>query len=161
MTVGFNRRFSDLSKILKEKTNGFPVYISIDINAGSLPFDHWTLDRDVGGGRLLGEVCHFIDLALYITDKKIISVSCNSSKTNDPSYFLTINFVGGSIANIRYLTNGFTNNIKEIISVNQSDSTYQIIDWKVLKRNNKVLKKYSSQNKGHSNMIKYFLKRKK
>ena len=113
LTVGFNRRFSDLSKILKEKTNGFPVYISIDINAGSLPFDHWTLDREIGGGRLLGEVCHFIDLALYITDKKIISVSCNSSKTNDPSYFLTINFVGGSIANVRYLTNGFTNNIRK------------------------------------------------
>ena len=126
-----------------------------------MPFDHWTLDREIGGGRLLGEVCHFIDLALYIADKKIISVSCNSSKTNDPSYFLTINFEGGSIANIRYLTNGFTNNIKEIISVNQSDSTYQIIDWKVLKRNNKVLKKYSSQNKGHSNMIKYFFKEKK
>ena len=85
--VGFNRRFSPHIQKIKHliRENNGPKSFIYNINAGNIDIDHWLQDIEVGGGRIIGEVCHFIDLLRYLTDSTIVGFSKNimSSKTND------------------------------------------------------------------------------
>lgn len=78
LMVGFNRRFAPMAVALKESLKGFSgrVTFRATINAGRLPADHWTLDPDVGGGRIVGEACHFVDLMRYWAGTPIEKVTC-------------------------------------------------------------------------------------
>ena len=74
LMVGFNRRFSPLIMKMKEllKDKAAPKTFIITINAGEIPKEHWTQDVDIGGGRIVGEACHFIDLCSYLVGSKVI-----------------------------------------------------------------------------------------
>src|SRR5690606_7031139 len=109
LMVGFNRRFAPHTQKMKEllKTTTHPKTMVMMVNAGNIPPDHWTQDPEVGGGRIIGEACHFIDLLRYLVNSKITSVQ--AVKINDPSQkitedkaTITLTFEDGSIGTVHY-----------------------------------------------------------
>ena len=117
LLVGYNRRFSDLVRDVHHQfaNRQAPLTVTYRINAGKLPEDHWTRDREIGGGRILGEVCHFVDLAAYLIDRRPKRVFAQSIDPDTVSAMIT--FEDGSIANIHYLANGNERVEKEYIEV--------------------------------------------
>ncbi len=114
LMVGFNRRFAPQVVRMKNLLSSIdqPKAIVITVNAGDIPPDHWTQDMAVGGGRIIGEACHFIDLARHLAGSRIVAhhavalgrhpaVAVRSDKVS-----LTLEFADGSIATIHYLANG-------------------------------------------------------
>ena len=107
--VGFNRRFSPL--ILKAKElindNNPPISFSYNINAGSIESTHWIQDKKVGGGRIVGEVCHFIDLLVYLANSHIKSHNAIAMTSDDnDTVSINLKFENGSIGSINYFSNG-------------------------------------------------------
>lgn len=107
--VGFNRRFSPLTQWIKQSLGSqVPFIISYRINAGPVPINHWINDPDVGGGRIIGEVCHFIDFMIYMFSSYPLNVygSCISMKDSGflslDNCVFNIKFENGSIGNIIY-----------------------------------------------------------
>jgi len=161
--VGFNRRFSpavkDLKKLfLKDQRKS----IVIRVNSGIMPIDHWVNDPEIGGGRIIGEACHFVDLAMFLADSPIISVSADSMfDANHLNNTVSINLKmeNGSIASINYFANGNKEVPKENIEVFCGGTVAQIDDFKVLKIFGKRSKtiKYKGQDKGHAAGVQAFL----
>ena len=117
LLVGFNRRFSphvQKAKSLLEAIKG-PKSFIYTVNAGAIPSDHWTRDPEVGGGRLLGEVCHFIDLLRYLSGHTIAEVRGDSQSSGTVSVHLT--FDDGSLGSIHYMTSGHSSFSKERLEV--------------------------------------------
>lgn len=109
LMVGFNRRFSPQVQKMKSLLAGVtgPKALVMTVNAGAIPADHWTQDRAVGGGRIVGEACHFIDLLRYLTGSPIehgLRVVMDSATGDTVSLQLT--FAEGSIGTIHYFANG-------------------------------------------------------
>lgn len=163
LMIGFNRRFSpSVLEIKKSLSLELPKAINMRINAGQLAKDHWVNDPNVGGGRIIGEVVHFIDLAYFIADSEIKTVS--AQKMDSPENLcdtlaITLSFRNGSIANISYFSNGSKRLPKEYIEVFSGKSTFIIKDFKRLEiwHNRKTIKKYKGQDKGHRNeLIRFF-----
>ena len=136
LMVGFNRRFAPQVKRMKELLSSIsaPMSVIITINAGSIPKEHWTQDSKVGGGRIIGECCHFIDLMRFLVGTKIVSISGQSMTSNGPKVIMedcssiTLGFEDGSFGTIHYLSNGASNFPKESVEV--------FSDGKVLKLDN-------------------------
>ncbi|WP_413889258.1 Gfo/Idh/MocA family protein [Candidatus Aalborgicola defluviihabitans] len=107
--VGFNRRFAPqvrkISELLKGATG--PKSFVMTVNAGAIPVEHWTQDREVGGGRIIGEACHFIDLMRYLAGARIAShqVTRMDSLSGD-SVSVSLKFEDGSMGAVHYLANG-------------------------------------------------------
>jgi predicted dehydrogenase/threonine dehydrogenase-like Zn-dependent dehydrogenase len=164
LMVGFNRRFSPAVKELKkifvrEQTKS----IIIRVNSGNMPVDHWVNDTEIGGGRIIGEACHFIDLAMFLADSPIVSVSADSmddpNKLNN-TVVINLKMENGSVASINYLSNGSKDLPKEHIEVFCGGMVVQIDDFKSLKifgKKSKVFK-YKRQDKGHAAGVLSFLK---
>lgn len=118
--VGFNRRFAPQVQKLKSllKSISGPKAFVMTVNAGDIPEDHWTQNLDVGGGRIIGEVCHFIDLLRFLNASQIISWSkmCMDSNTKD-TISISFQFEGGSIGTIHYFANGSKSFPKERLEV--------------------------------------------
>jgi len=163
LMVGFNRRFSPYIKKLKsiftpEQTKS----INIRVNAGNLPADHWVNDNNIGGGRIIGEACHFIDLATFIADSKIESVfaqAMDSANNLQNTVNINLKFVTGSIANISYFSNGNKIMPKELIEVFSNDVSVTINDFKKMTIFGKSIKKvkFKGQDKGHGQeLTEYF-----
>ncbi|MDX2173146.1 MAG: bi-domain-containing oxidoreductase [Bacteroidota bacterium] len=161
--VGFNRRFAPhIKKVKNLLTQNNKVAINYRINAGMLPVDHWIHAKTIGGGRIIGEVCHFIDLASHIANSKIISVSANELlNANSLRDTLTINlqFENGSIAAISYFSNGSKELSKEYLEIFSNGQTFIIDDFKDMTVYDKSVKKInlSNQDKGHKEEVKLFL----
>ena len=161
--VGFNRRFAPAIQYAKRLFNKEQIKsISIKINAGVLPPDHWVNDPLVGGGRIIGEVCHFIDLATFLADSSIISVS--AEKLNDMNQLpntviINLKMKNGSIASINYFSNGSPLVSKEEIEIFCGGTIVQINDYKTLIVSDKKSKKikYKSKDKGHVGELNLFL----
>ena len=107
LMVGFNRRFAPLASRLHDRLCGRgPLVITYRVNAGRLPRGHWTHDPAVGGGRIVGEVCHFVDFAMYLTGSAPASVQAaavgGGSEPRDDSLAATLRFPDGSVAVIVY-----------------------------------------------------------
>jgi predicted dehydrogenase/threonine dehydrogenase-like Zn-dependent dehydrogenase len=162
LMVGFNRRFAQatqkLKKLFLEKQ---AKTINMRINAGFVPADHWVHDPTVGGGRIIGEACHFIDLAMYLAGAKITSVFANvleePNNLND-SVVINLRFANGSVASINYFSNGNKAVAKEFIEVFCGGTTVQIDDFRKVTIYGKSKKqvKYKTQDKGHSSEIEQF-----
>lgn len=154
--VGFNRRFSPFVQKMKEMfLDQQPKAIHFRINAGSLPKDHWVNDLEIGGGRIVGEACHFIDLAMYIAGSRITSVTANAIKDSNnvhDTVTITLDFENGSIANISYFSNGSKSMSKEYLEVFCGGHSAIIDDFKTMKVFSKKETKYKlkSQDKGHT-----------
>lgn len=162
--VGFNRRFApavqDLKKLfLPEQMKS----IAIRVNSGVMPIDHWVNDPEIGGGRIIGEACHFIDLAMFLAESPIVSVSADAMQdTNNLNNTVVINLKmkNGSIASINYFANGNKAVPKEQIEVFSGGTIAQIDDFRSLKISGNKLKtiKYKGQDKGHAKCVQTFLK---
>lgn len=162
LMIGFNRRFSPFIQKIKPLLNNQPVAINYRINAGVLDSGHWIHKPTVGGGRIIGEACHFIDLCSFISGSKIKSVSANAlQNANHLNDTLTIQlgFENGNVASISYFSNGSKELNKEYLEIFSNGTSIIIDDFKELRIHGKTSKSYSikSQDKGHKQEIKLFL----
>ena len=163
LMIGFNRRFAPLITKIKSNLNSdFPIAINYRINAGIIAPDHWTQDPKIGGGRIIGEVCHFIDLCRSLTGSTIRSVSATAMKSaanTEDTINLQLQFENGSIANISYFANGNKELSKEYLEVFSSGTVFQLDDFKTLSvfGKSKSIHKQSSQDKGHKAELDAFL----
>jgi polar amino acid transport system substrate-binding protein len=164
--VGFNRRFAPVSvEIKKEFINAIePLVVNIRVNAGLIPKDHWSQLPDVGGGRIVGEVCHFIDLMQYFTDAQPIKVfaesitSSNELITPNDNVSIVVKFNDGSVGNLTYVANGDKSLPKEYIEIFCAGKTGVINDFKsgAFHKEGKI-KKLKSPGKGHKEEVYQFL----
>jgi len=135
--VGFNRRFSPMVKKMKEKVNG-PIAVNYRINAGIIPKDVWIQDRTIGGGRIIGEVCHFIDTCSYLIGSKVISVYATTIQKNDQSIpdednaNIVLNYANGSSATISYYAYGDSSMPKEYIELFGNGVSMQMNNFREL-----------------------------
>lgn len=163
LMVGFNRRFSSLVSFLKEKIGKGPMAMIYRINAGYIPSDSWVQDSEIGGGRIIGEVCHFVDLLTFINDSLPVQVYASvlraSEELND-TINISLTFENGSIGTISYFSNGSKKLFKEYIEVYKSGMTGIIKDFKKLEiygNGKNFKKKLLSQDKGQKIMVKKLL----
>jgi len=161
--IGFNRRFSPLTQKLKKKLGNNPMTMIYRVNAGAIPKDNWIQDMEIGGGRIHGEVCHFIDYLTYINGSLPIKVSAtaipDANQLNDTINVL-LQFKNGSSGVIAYYSNGSKSLTKEYIEVFSAGFSAIIDDFKVLKlygkgKPNKT--KLINQNKGQKEMVDAFV----
>jgi polar amino acid transport system substrate-binding protein len=126
LLIGFNRRFSPLIVKTKEFFGepNQPKLIFYRVNAGAVKASDWTQDPEIGGGRIIGEVCHFIDTAAYLTGdalpKSVVAKSLSSGRsdvTNNDNVSITIEYEDGTIATILYIANGDKTLPKEELQV--------------------------------------------
>ncbi|MDZ7696585.1 MAG: bi-domain-containing oxidoreductase [Deltaproteobacteria bacterium] len=168
LMVGFNRRFSLHVTKIKEllKSRGEPLAMNITVNAGVIPKDVWVHDPEVGGGRIIGEACHFMDLLAYICGSRIVSVaSAQMGKgvaVKEDKMSIVLSFEDGSIGTVNYFGNGSKSYPKEILEV--------FSDGRVLRLNNfrklegfgfKGFKKFKTwkMDKGHQTQFNAFVER--
>ena len=138
LMVGFNRRFSP--QIVKMKnlleTVSEPKSFLMVMNAGAIPADHWTQDPLIGGGRIIGEACHFIDLMRFLAGSPIVSVAARRIGANggivvtEDKASITLGFEDGSFGTIMYLANGAISFPKERIEVFTAGRTLQINNFR-------------------------------
>jgi predicted dehydrogenase len=124
LMVGFNRRFAPQVVRMKTLLDGVPGPKSLvmTVNAGRIPAAHWIHDVKVGGGRLIGEACHFIDLLRHLVGAPIIScdvasVTESGSKLSSDSFAVTLRFADGSIGALQYISSGHKGLPKERLEV--------------------------------------------
>lgn len=140
LMVGFNRRFAP--HIVKMRTllqiQKKPKTIIITVNAGKIPRNHWTQDKKVGGGRIIGEGCHFIDLMRYLVGHPIVSYnammigeSCEKDVREDKAT-INLTFSDGSFGAIHYLANGGKSFPKERVEVFCGDAVLQMNNFRTL-----------------------------
>ncbi len=161
LMVGFNRRFAPLAVRMRDfvRSAGEPMMVRYRVNAGFLPRDHWTQDREVGGGRLIGEACHFVDFLAYLTGSQVIAAQAtalpNSGRYCDDNVAVTLEFADGSIGTITYVANGEKSFSKEHIEAFAGGSTAVLDDFRslLLVRNGRreTFGSGGRQDKGHHN----------
>jgi predicted dehydrogenase/threonine dehydrogenase-like Zn-dependent dehydrogenase len=168
LMVGFNRRFAPhiikMKKLLESSRS--PKSIIIIVNAGEIPADHWVQDHKSGGGRIIGEACHFIDLMRHLVGYKISSYTATmigdnpSIDTREDKVTITLSFEDGSFGTIHYFANGGKSLPKERIEVFCDNAVLQMINyrkligfgWKGFKKMNLY-----KQDKGQKSCVKAFL----
>lgn len=159
--IGYNRSFAPWTVLMKNKINSSKTNISMNINAGQLPSEHWLLDEGACGGRILGECCHFIDLALNLLDHtKLVLVECIKRDKNyqdTGSYILT--FEDQSRVNIKYRYDLPASVPKENIEVELTNSKYTNNNWKSFSTERFFNFSSSKKGKGHDEAINNFLNR--
>lgn len=162
LMVGFNRRFSPLAVKMRELLSGSssPMSMICTINAGMVPADHWTQDRDIGGGRIIGEACHFIDFCRFLAGARINNASIeimgkSDNNCNDVAT-IQLRFENHSTATVHYFANGNKGFPKERMEVFSEGRILQLDNFKQLKgfgfSDFKKMQLWS-QDKGHKNEI--------
>jgi predicted dehydrogenase/threonine dehydrogenase-like Zn-dependent dehydrogenase len=137
ITVGFNRRFAPLVQKLKNLIGDGPMNIVATMNAGFIPPGVWVHDLEIGGGRIIGEACHYIDLCTFISGSMVKSVCMNSMgpnpKENTDNASILLQYENGTNAVINYIANGSKAYAKERIEVHNQGKTLVIDNWRTLK----------------------------
>jgi predicted dehydrogenase/threonine dehydrogenase-like Zn-dependent dehydrogenase len=127
LTVGFNRRFSPHMVKVKQQVGNVPMNVIATMNAGNIPASVWVHDLKVGGGRIIGEACHYMDLITYLTGSKIKSVCMNAMganpQANTDNASILLQYENGSTGVINYFANGSKAYSKERIEVYAQDRT--------------------------------------
>lgn len=159
--VGFNRRFAPLAAKAKKLLAGSPdLQIIMHINAGVLPQSHWLNEESIGGGRLVGEACHFIDLAVFLSHSLVDTVFASSSD-NGQEFTILLKMKNGAQATIHYFGNGADELPKERIEIHSVGRSMVIENWRRLKGYG--FKGFSSQqgiqDKGHARQLALLVKR--
>lgn len=134
LMVGFNRRFSPQVQTMKRLLTPVkaPKSFIMVMNAGAIPADHWTQDPAVGGGRIIGEACHYIDLMRFLAGSPIVSVQArrmgdtDSEAVTEDKATITLGFEDGSFGTIHYLANGGASFAKERVEVFAAGRTLQL-----------------------------------
>ena len=163
--VGFNRRFAPhitkMKSLLSKKSAIKNIIITV--NAGFIDNSHWTQDIKIGGGRIIGEACHFIDLLIFLTGSKVVkykALGTNDSDNPCDNTSISILFEDGSLGTINYFPNGPQNYSKEKIEVFCDGSSLCIdnfmkmqgYNWKGFSKMNLY-----SQNKGNKECVDAFI----
>jgi len=138
LMVGFNRRFSCHTQQIQERLSVVktPLIMNYIINAGAIPVSHWIQNPKLGGGRIIGEVCHFIDLVQYVCGSIPVSVFASSIHTDNrnlsknDSVQISLEFTDGSIGNITYHALGDSSLPKEYFEVSGGGVTAKLYDFK-------------------------------
>lgn len=130
LTVGFNRRFSPHIQAISKSlgNNPGPINLNLTMNAGFIPKDVWVHDMSLGGGRIIGEACHYIDLCIFLTGSEVISVCMSSMgekpQENTDNASIMLKFKNGSNAVVNYFANGSKAYSKERIEVYSRERTW-------------------------------------
>ena len=163
LMVGYNRRFSPLIRQIKNEFGDGPMAMLYRVNAGAIPKDSWYQDPELGGGRIVGEVCHFVDTLTFLAGSRVVSVY--AAAMSEPNYLndtlnVALTFQNGSIGTISYLANGDKSLPKERIEIFAHGATAIVNDFKeltVYSGGKKKKKKLISQNKGQKEELKRFI----
>ena len=154
LMAGFNRRFAPMVREMKLFVENIhePLAMHYRINAGALPPDHWINDPEQGGGRILSEVCHFIDLLSFLADTPPIEVHTRALAANDQA-ILSLKFANGSQGTISYLANGDRSYSKERLEIFGGGAVAVLDDFRRLElvRNGRqrIIRSHLRQDKGH------------
>ncbi len=167
LTVGFNRRFAPMAIQLKEflGERSEPLVAYYRVNAGYLPLNHWLHAPEVGGGRIIGEGCHFVDFLTFLVGSPPISVSAQALPDNgryqQDNVVLTLTFSDGSIGTLHYLANGDKSFAKERVEVFCGGQAAALDDFRTLELvkngSRKVTRAPLRQDKGHRRAWEVFL----
>ena len=164
LMVGFNRRFAAATAFLKahfERVQG-PVNVVYRINGGRVPRGSWVTSADEGGGRILGEVCHFVDLCASLGGASVTQVSAVRSSADADDVMVSLRLSSGGVATIAYLVDGDPASPKERIEVFGGGALGVIDDFRVTTlnvngRKKKLGGRLSGQDKGHSEEVRAFV----
>ncbi len=164
--IGFNRRFSGASQFIKEKLNTYPANaINFRFSVPKLERDHWTNIKEIGGGRIVGEAIHAIDLGTYFFDSLPQSISSyspinkDSGEVYDNQVFININYANGSHAAIQYFSDTNNNLSKERLEIHGSENSFIVEDFQLMRYliGSDDKSKVFSDGKGHKQTIQTFL----
>lgn len=138
LTVGFNRRFAPFVVELKQRLDRVrePLMLHYRVNAGFIPKDHWTQDAEQGGGRLLGEACHFIDLLMHLAGGEPVSVTAralpDAGRYSQDNLLITLEFDNGSMGAVTYVASGDKSSGKESLEVFGGGLSARLEDYRSL-----------------------------
>jgi predicted dehydrogenase len=138
LLVGYNRRFAPMATQMRQflSPTAEPLIMHYRVNAGFIAADHWIQDREQGGGRILGEMCHFVDFLSYLCGQPVISVSAvpmaNVGRYSDDNVAATLRFGGGSVGTITYTANGDKSYSKERIEAYSQGRIAILDDFRTL-----------------------------
>lgn len=164
LMVGFNRRFAPATIALQKKLASItgPKQVLIRVNAGQLESGNWQTDPNIGGGRLVGEVCHFTDLAYALVGQTPIAIAAEAGAGQD-NYSISITFTDGSLATILYTSDGDSSAPKEYIEVHGGGSmgtieNFRQATWRQDGRLTKIYRQslWQAQDKGHAQELEEF-----
>lgn len=165
LTVGFNRRWSPHSLLVKSHLKDQAVNIIASMNAGFIPAGHWVHDLEVGGGRILGEACHMIDLCSFLAnapvDEVMMSALGNHPESTTDNAVIVLKMSNGSQATIHYFSNGSRAYPKERVEVHQLERSFVIDNFRHTQaygvRSFRTLK--TKIDKGHQAQFKTWIER--
>lgn len=127
LMIGFNRRFSPHTQKIKSLVGDAPMNIIATMNAGAIPPEVWVHDMEVGGGRIIGEACHYLDLIVYLTGSKIKAVCMNAlgenPAENTDNASILVKLENGSTGVVNYFANGSKSYVKERLEVFSQEKT--------------------------------------
>jgi predicted dehydrogenase/threonine dehydrogenase-like Zn-dependent dehydrogenase len=168
LTVGFNRRFAPLAIRMKNflQDAGEPLALNYRVNAGFLPPDHWLNDPLQGGGRIVGEVCHFVDFLCFLTGSSVTEVETrslpNPGRYSNDNVICSLRFANGSYATISYLANGDKSYSKERIEVFGAGRVAVLEDFRRLDlvrgAKKQIFRSRLRQDKGHRGECEAFIR---
>lgn len=166
LMVGFNRRFAPYGQEIKRFFSGCsePLLMHYRVNAGFVSGEHWSQDAGQGGGRVMGEVCHFADWLMFLANSPPVQVYAralpNQGVYHDDNLVVTISFANGSLGSILYYANGDKRIGKERIEVTGGGRMAILDDFRLLTLSgggtNKTSKRRFGQDKGHRNEMQAF-----
>jgi predicted dehydrogenase len=167
LMVGFNRRFAPMAVQLKQFLSQIhePLAIHYRVNAGYIPADHWVNDPEQGGGRILGEVCHFVDFLCFLAGACPVEVQAqtvgNPGQYSMDNVVATLKFANGTLGTISYLANGDKSASKERVEVFGGGSVAVLDDFRRLElvRNGRkqITRARWGQDKGHQAEMQAFV----
>lgn len=167
LLVGYNRRFSPLAAELKKHFSARPLVMNYRVNVEALPAQHWVQDPAVGGGRIVGEVCHFVDLMQFLTDAdpvEVFAVAANGSNVSqaDPDNLsVQLRFSDGSVGSLMYVSSGDPALPKERLEVFGGGRAGVIDNWRsvqLLHRGRRSGQRYwLTSAKGHAEELAAFV----
>lgn len=161
--VGFNRRFSPLIREIRAQLGTGPMSLMYRVNAGAIPADSWIQDPRLGGGRIIGEVCHFIDTMVYLTGStpdRVQAFSMAGSEALADTVTINLHFRNGAIGTICYFANGPKKMPKEYLEVFKDGQSATVLDYRELVMvgpRGVRKKKLFSQDKGQGEMVSQFI----
>ena len=167
INVGFNRRFAPLAQQMKKLlgNSDSPMNIIATMNAGAIPPNSWVHDMQVGGGRIISEACHFIDLCTFFAGAKVKAICMNSMglnpEENTDNSSILLKYENGTTAVINYFSNGSKTYSKERVEVYSQERTLVMDNWRKLSAYGfkGFSSKSTSQDKGHKTQFDLLIKR--
>jgi polar amino acid transport system substrate-binding protein len=163
LMVGYNRRFSPLAMMIKDEFGSGSMAMIYRVNAGAVPADSWMQDPEIGGGRIIGEVCHFVDFLTFMNGSLPMHVHAQALKDArnlQDVVNISLSYENGSIGTISYLANGDKGLPKERVEIYAHGCTAVLDDFKTLAiyaRGKKKERRLLSQDKGQKAEVRMFL----